>query len=91
MNHLIKISTGMIFVFSLITGCGKNMNDMQAEAGNILSTSNVLTPATGNFRLVATDAPFSYGDVASAKITISKIDVRSGTTYTTVMDALAPN
>lgn len=71
----------------LICGCGGNIGDQLGSLQNALPVTSVLAPANGNFRLVATDAPFTYDLISSAKITIALIKVRkTDGTYTTVSE-----
>lgn len=63
-----------------ITGCGKQVK----PSGSLTATSyENLGPASGNFRLIATDAPFSFDNVSSAKLTIDKIEAKSADSVVT--------
>lgn len=78
----ILLSTAII-----VSGCGGKIGDQLGSLQNALPVSSVLAPATGNFRLVATDAPFTYDHISSAKITIALIKVRkTDGTFTTVSE-----
>lgn len=55
----------------LLSACGKDVPP--STVGQIVSIEN-LGSAQGNFRLIATDAPFQYADVTSAKVTVDKIE-----------------
>jgi hypothetical protein len=66
------------FTSLFLIACGKNdgSDNLKKSFESGSTYTSILSPANGNFRLVATDDPFTYGDVAAAKITINKIDVR---------------
>jgi Domain of unknown function (DUF4382)/Carboxypeptidase regulatory-like domain len=67
----------LLLLSSLFTACG-----MQKKIDNFLKMSsfmpNGLTgiKTTKNFSLTATDAPFSYAFVTSAKMTVKKVEMR---------------
>lgn len=86
MKSLKIIALGGVLALSI--SCGQQPgSSLQKTLESPLSSSSILSPATGNFRLVATDAPFTYDTITSAKITLNKIVVRqSGGSFTTVMD-----
>ncbi|MFA6235939.1 MAG: DUF4382 domain-containing protein [Bacteriovorax sp.] len=87
MTKLKNNSVILSLVLVLLCGCGKELKDLQNTSDtSTLSAINVLDPAKGNLRLVATDAPFTYDSVTSAKITVSRIDIKNASSgYITVM------
>lgn len=60
---------------SLLGSCGKDVTPPPEKSG--ITTLENLGPANGNFRVIATDAPFSFGQVTSAKVNINRIEVKS--------------
>lgn len=87
MNKLRKISLLLLLTSAFLNSCGKELKDLRNTSDtSTLSATNVLDPAKGNLRLVATDAPFTYDSVTSAKITISRIDIKNASSgFITVM------
>ncbi len=59
----------------ILASCGKDVTPPPSSSG--ISSLESLRPASGNFRLIATDAPFSYLKVSSAKVTVNRIEVKS--------------
>lgn len=68
LSHLLMLAMPAAL---LITSCGKNIDPSTTLS---VSSLEALGPATGNIRLIATDDPFTYDNVASAKVSVDKID-----------------
>lgn len=66
---------------SLLVACGKDVTPPPSSSG--ITSLDGLRAASGNFRLIATDAPFSYLKVASAKVTVNRIEVKSSSDIST--------
>ncbi len=71
------VLVGLCFLAS----CGKDVTPPPSSSG--ITSLEGLRSASGNFRLIATDAPFSYMKVSSAKITVNRIEVKSSTDVST--------
>lgn len=69
-----KFTLFLALFSSLLISCGKDVDPSKSQS---VSSLENLGKASGNFRLIATDAPFSYDGIASAKVIIKQIDAKS--------------
>lgn len=71
-----KFTLFLALFSSLLISCGKDVDPSRTQS---ISSLENLGPASGNFRLIATDAPFSYDGISSAKVIINQVDAKSST------------
>lgn len=69
-----KFTLSLFLLSSLLISCGNGVDPVRSQS---VSSYENLGAASGNFRLIATDAPFSYENISSAKIIINQIDAKS--------------
>ncbi|MFL5784858.1 MAG: DUF4382 domain-containing protein [Bacteriovoracaceae bacterium] len=71
MSSFLKSIIPMGILLTVIS-CGNNVNPSHSP-----TAYDKLGAAQGNLRLIVTDAPFSYAKVASAKVVINNVEVKS--------------
>lgn len=80
-----KSGTRALIALSLLSffvSCGKDVVPFKSRT--VTSLEN-LSSAKGNFRIVVTDAPFTYAKVSSAKVIVKQIEVKSTSDVSTTL------
>lgn len=72
----------VLSLLSVAVSCGKDVVPFKSRT---VTSLDKLGSANGNFRIVVTDAPFTYAKVSSAKIIVKQIEVKSTTDTSTTL------
>lgn len=75
MKNITKVMCTLPLLLALFS-CGKEVSPSKSRT--VTSLEN-LGAAEGNFRLIATDAPFTYDNVSSAKVIVNRAEAISST------------